>query len=95
MRFFARRAAYEVLPPPYPVPEERRREECEKFGRFGDTFLSETRFTILTEFILRDIAMFISLVFTTNHPSLYWDTVQTPKRDLVNLYRLWEQDIPG
>lgn len=208
MRFFARRAAYEVLPPPYPldfdhwtagtaqdylqwytahiperaayvyrralgkplpdgpidpealtgiwawflktaktepVPEERRREGCEKFGRFGDTFLSETRFTVLTEFILRDIAMFISLVFTTNHPSLYWDTVQTPKRhvnfqqpvlkgflnarygkpfaaafqpdhmvsvqaakllpdhgkisaaerDLVNLYRLWEQDIPG
>lgn len=124
--------------------EKTPKKELEKqrvaFGQFGESFIAKTRYTVRSEYILRDIAMYLSAVFTTNHPVIHWDIIRKPKRDifyhqpvlkgfldtryekpfestfqpdhmvhiqavgfrkgngsssdLLNLYRLWEQDIP-
>ena len=64
------------------VPEEIIRQEREMYAQFGESFVSKIQFTVRTEYILRDIAMYMSAVFLTNHPTLYWDIVTKPKRDV-------------
>lgn len=64
------------------VPQEEVRRQREAFGYLGESFIQKTRFTLRTEFILRDIAMYTSAVFTSNYPVLCWDIVRKPKRDV-------------
>lgn len=122
------------------VPQKEHEKQRAFFARFGSRFFAETRYSVRSEYILRDIAMYLSAVFTTNNPTIHWDIIRKPKRhvnyhqpvlkgfldtrhgkpfesffqpdqmvsvqavrfregtgapeDLLNLYRLWEQDIP-
>lgn len=41
------------------------------FGQFFDSFLAKTRYSVRSENILRNIAMYLSAVFTTNHPAIH------------------------
>ena len=50
------------------------------FSKFGENIIAKTRLTLKTEYIVRDIAMLMSLVFTENYSQLYWDIAVKPKR---------------
>lgn len=122
------------------VPKRELEKQQAAFGQFGDSFFAKTRYSVRSEYILRDIAMYLSAVFKTNHPAIHWGIIRKPKRhvnynqpvlkgfldtrhgkpfestfqpdhmvhiqavrfcegtgtpnDLLNLYRIWEQDIP-
>ncbi len=62
------------------VPPKEVNKQREQFGYLGESFINKTRLSVRTEYIIRDIAMLISAVFTTNYPILYWDFDGTPKR---------------
>lgn len=59
------------------VPEKEQKGE---FGYLGESFISRTQLSVLTEFIIRDIAMLMSVVFMENHSCLYWDFDTKPKQ---------------
>lgn len=42
---------------------------------------SKEQFSLQTEFILRDIGMYIGAVFLKNNPSIYWGYYENPKTD--------------
>lgn len=63
-----------------PVPKQEIEYQRQKFGYFGEDFISKTRFNVRTEYLIRDIAMLMSAVFTTNYPNLYWDFASKPKK---------------
>ncbi len=62
------------------VPQQEQDIQRVKFGHFGESFISKVRLSIRTEYIIRDIAMLMSLVFTANHRCLYWGFDAKPKR---------------
>lgn len=62
------------------VPKQEIERQQQQFGHLGESFISKTRFTVKTEYLIRDIAMLMSAVFTTNYPNLYWDFDSKPKR---------------
>lgn len=65
-----------------PVPEEEQEAQRAAFGHFGEDFIDKEQLSLQTEFIIRDIAMLMSAVFTTNYPVLYWGFDSKPKRYL-------------
>lgn len=62
------------------VPLQEVNTQRKKFGHLGESFICKTRLSVQTEYIVRDIAMLMSAVFTTNYPTLYWDFDCKPKR---------------
>lgn len=66
--------------------EKTPKEELEKMREgamiFGDSFLNYTQFTVATEYILRDIGMYIGQTFVTVYPQLHWHLVTKPKNDI-------------
>lgn len=62
------------------VPQKEIEAQRKQFGHFGSSFVNERRWTVKTEYMIRDVAMLMSAVFTTNYPILYWDFDSKPKR---------------
>lgn len=64
------------------VPHDIIAGERKNFGNFGESFISDERFSVNTEYIIRDIAMLVSFIFTTNHNTLFWDIITKPKKHI-------------
>lgn len=62
------------------VPQKEIEAQRKQFSHLGSSFVNERRWTVKTEFMIRDISMLMSAVFTTNYPILYWDFDCKPKR---------------
>lgn len=62
------------------VPKRELELQRVKFAQFGEGFISKTRLSVRTEYILRDIAMLVGAVFKANHHCLYWDFDVKPKK---------------
>lgn len=57
-------------------------EEEKKQPGYGDgMFRNERQLTLETEYILRDIGMYLGETFRKNHPQIYWTYYTEPKRD--------------
>ena len=56
--------------------EKTPKEEIEKMKEgakiFGESFINRTQFTATTEYIIRDIGMYVGQCFVLNYPQLYW-----------------------
>lgn len=49
---------------------------------FGDSYINREQFSVATQFIMRDIAMYIGQVFVTNNPQLSWSYYTNPKNEV-------------
>lgn len=54
------------------VPKSILDKQKVEWALFGNSFVSDIRLDILTEYVLRDIAMLVSYIFTLNYDGLYW-----------------------
>ena len=64
------------------TPEEEIAEQIEKYGHFGESMISRMRLTLTTEYIICDIAMYLSEVFTRKYKNIKWSYYTKPKRDM-------------
>lgn len=64
------------------IPRKEIEAQRARFGYLGESFVSKKRMTVLTESIIRDIAMLLSVILTENYNNLYWEIVQKPKSDV-------------
>ncbi|MBQ9534965.1 MAG: hypothetical protein IJU78_03885 [Clostridia bacterium] len=62
------------------VPLEEVLRQQKAFEAFGDSFVAKTRLDVLSEYVIRDIAMLISHIFISKHPKLYWGVDAKSKR---------------
>ena len=56
-------------------------EEKKQPGYADGKFRNERQLTLETEYILRDIGMYLGETFRKNHPQIYWTYYTEPKRD--------------
>jgi hypothetical protein len=56
-------------------------EEKKQPGYADGMFRNERQLTLETEYILRDIGMYLGETFRKNHPQIYWTYYTEPKRD--------------
>jgi hypothetical protein len=56
-------------------------EEKKQPGYADGMFRNERQLTLETEYILRDIGMYLGETFRKNHPQIYWIYYTEPKRD--------------
>lgn len=52
------------------------------YGHLGESFINYNQFTVSTQFILRDIGMFLGEIFTHNFEVIHWDYYTKPKNDI-------------
>lgn len=66
--------------------EPRPQQEIEawrtRFGDIGVSTISKVQLTVLSEFIVRDIGMLMSVILTENYSHLYWDIIKRPKNHI-------------
>ena len=62
-------------------PVIRTEEEKKQPGYADGMFRNERQLTLETEYILRDIGMYLGETFRKNHPQIYWTYYTEPKRD--------------
>lgn len=72
-KWFRRRAKTE------PIPRKERMERRQRSPR--ELWQNQRQLTAETEYILRDIGMYLGEVFRKNHPGIYWTYYTKPKRD--------------
>lgn len=48
---------------------------------FGESFINWEQFTIASQFIMRDIGMYIGHTYILNYPQLYWHYYTKPKNE--------------
>jgi len=51
------------------------------FSRFGESFINKERLSVITEYIIRDIGMYLGELYVRNYPSIRWSFYTKPKRD--------------
>lgn len=61
------------------VSEEEIEAQRAQFDYLGESFISKTQRTVLTECIISDIGMLMSVILTENYSDLYWDIIRSPK----------------
>lgn len=49
---------------------------------FGESYINREQFTVATQFIMRDIGMYIGQVFVTNNSQLSWSYYIKPKNEV-------------
>ena len=49
---------------------------------FGESFINWEQFTVATQFIMRDIGMYIGQSYVLNYPRLYWHYYTKPKNEV-------------
>lgn len=49
---------------------------------FGESYINREQFTVATQFIMRDIGMYIGQVFVTNNAQLSWSFYVKPKNEI-------------
>ena len=49
---------------------------------FGESFINREQFTVATQFIMRDIGMYIGQSYVLNYPKLYWHYYTKPKNEI-------------
>ena len=54
------------------------------YAHLGDSFINYEKFTVNTEFIIRDIGMYLGQVFITHHSIINWSFYTKPKNHFVN-----------
>lgn len=59
-------------------PEELKRLEAGA-KIFGASFINKYQFSVASQFIMRDIGMYLGEVFVRNYPQLYWSYYTKPK----------------
>jgi hypothetical protein len=64
------------------TPENAIIEMENNFGHLGESFINREQFTVATQFILRDIGMYLGEVFTKNCTGITWNYYTAPKRDI-------------
>ena len=62
-------------------PVIRTEEEKKQPGYADGMFRNERQLTLETEYILRDIGMYLGETFRKNHPQIYWTYYTEPKRN--------------
>lgn len=55
-------------------------EEAAKI--FGSSYVNKEQFTVATQFILRDIGMYLGQAYVLNYKPLYWTFYTKPKNDI-------------
>ena len=51
------------------------------FSKQGEDFVSKDKLSVVTEFIVRDIGMFVGEVFVRNYPDIEWSFYTEPEND--------------
>lgn len=64
------------------TPDEIMKKMVEGAKIFGDSFINREQFTISTQFIIKDIGMYIGQTFLSNYPQLKWTYYTKPKNDI-------------
>ncbi len=49
---------------------------------FGDSFINKMQFTVVTQFIMKDIAMYVGQSFVSNYSRLHWSYYTKPKNEI-------------
>jgi hypothetical protein len=66
--------------------EKTPKEELERMKEgakvFGESFINLEQFTVATQFIMRDIGMYIGQSYVLNYPQLYWHYHTKPKNEI-------------
>jgi len=53
----------------------------ENFGQFGESFINKEKLSVVTEYIIRDIGMYLGEIYVRNYQSIRWSFYIKPKRD--------------
>ena len=72
-KFFLSIAKIEV------IPEDIRKELQKKYSSFGDDFVGTHRLSTSTEYLVRDIGIYLSEVFKKTSSKIYWSFSISPK----------------
>ena len=75
-RWFLKTARVEKKPKGNGIDIKRGREPI------GELFGIREQFSVSTQYILRDIGMYLGKVFTANYPGITWDYYTIPKEDM-------------
>jgi len=65
------------------TPKEQFETMQEMAKVFGETFVSKRVLTVATEFIVRDIAIYVGECYVQTYPSLHWSLKTKPKNDIA------------
>ena len=63
------------------TPDEEIRLMQKQYAHLGDSFVNKTKLSVVTEFIVRDIGMYLGEVFTSASSNIKWDLLTKPKND--------------
>ena len=63
------------------TPNDELEQMKKQFAHLGESFINKEKFTVVTEYIIRDIGMYLGQVFTVNYKNIYWDYYTKPKND--------------
>ncbi len=65
--------------------EKKRKKEISAmkraYGYLGKSFMNDETFSVATQFILRDIGMYVGKVFTDHYDNIKWELLTKPKND--------------
>lgn len=64
------------------TPKNEIKEMKEKYAQFGESWISYTRFSVVTEYIIRDVGIYLGETFCRNMKKVYWGYKVKPKRDI-------------
>ena len=63
-----------------PMPEAEIQRQRMIFGKLGESMIAKKRFDVVSEYIIRDIAMLMSHIWFSNHSVLSWCVDYKPKK---------------
>lgn len=64
------------------TPKEALERMKEGAKLFGESFINREQFTVVTQFIMRDIGMYLGQAYALNYPQLYWHYYTKPKNEV-------------
>lgn len=64
------------------TPKYNLREMIKQSELFGSSYINEKQFTISSQFIMKDIGIYIGQSFIINYPQLHWGFYTKPKNDI-------------
>lgn len=62
-----------------PIPKDELKELRTQFKAFGDDFVGTEQLSVSTEYLVRDIGIYLSEVYKKNSPEIYWHFTTKPK----------------
>lgn len=63
------------------IPEDELNQSRKSFAHLGESFIAKKRFSVVTEYIIRDIGMYIGNMYTSKYQNIYWGFYSSPKND--------------